>query len=129
VYTELFSRYTHLVESSIHAGLAEALPGFDMEEFLGLVDAHQDALGAEVGGTAAVASVLRAVAQCAWGVSACDRARQERSWLLLATPPATWTPRCWLPSAARSRPGPPRLLTYRCSTCWCPWPTLTPSRS
>lgn len=49
VYTELFARYTALVEAGVAAGLAAALPGFDMESFLALVDAHQEELGAEVG--------------------------------------------------------------------------------
>jgi hypothetical protein len=49
VYMELFQAYTGLVEASVVAGLAAAVPGFDMDECLALVDKHQEELGAEVG--------------------------------------------------------------------------------
>lgn len=48
IYTELFSKYTELIESNIESRLAAEVPGFDMGDFLRLLDAHKEELMGDV---------------------------------------------------------------------------------
>lgn len=47
-YTDIFQKYTELIETSIENKLRAAVAGFDMEEFLRLLDAHKDELMSDV---------------------------------------------------------------------------------
>ncbi len=48
IYTDLFARYTSLVESTIESRLKEAVPGFSMAEFSSLLETHKDNLMSDV---------------------------------------------------------------------------------
>ncbi|KXZ48546.1 hypothetical protein GPECTOR_27g717 [Gonium pectorale] len=48
IYTDIFSKYTELVESMIESKLKQAVPGFSMAEFMTLLESHKDNLMAEV---------------------------------------------------------------------------------
>jgi ADP-ribosylation factor 2-binding protein len=48
IYTDIFSRYTELVEGSIEKRLKEAVPDFDMQKFQVMLDARKDELMSEV---------------------------------------------------------------------------------
>ncbi|GAX81131.1 hypothetical protein CEUSTIGMA_g8565.t1 [Chlamydomonas eustigma] len=48
IYTDVFSRYTELVEGSIEKRLKEAVQDFDMQKFLIMLDARKDELMSEV---------------------------------------------------------------------------------
>lgn len=48
VYTDIFARYTELVESCIEAKLVAAVPGFSMPEFMHMLDSRKDQLMMDV---------------------------------------------------------------------------------
>lgn len=48
IYTDLFARYTSLVENTIESKLKEAVPGFSMAEFSSLLETHRDSLMSDV---------------------------------------------------------------------------------
>ncbi|PNW69822.1 hypothetical protein CHLRE_19g751247v5 [Chlamydomonas reinhardtii] len=48
IYTDIFSKYTSLVESTIDQRLKQAVPGFSMQEFMGLLESHKDSLMSDV---------------------------------------------------------------------------------
>lgn len=48
VYMDVFQKYTQLIENLIESNLRTAVPGFEMEEFLRLLDAHKDELMSDV---------------------------------------------------------------------------------
>mmetsp|Transcript_5536 Transcript_5536/g.16828 ORF Transcript_5536/g.16828 Transcript_5536/m.16828 type:complete len:145 (-) Transcript_5536:1158-1592(-) len=48
VYTDIFSRYTALVERCIEAKLTASVPGFSMGEFMAMLDSRKDELVMEV---------------------------------------------------------------------------------
>merc|ERR1711924_181751 len=43
-YTPIFERYTQLIEEYVERALCEALPDFDMEQFLPMLEAREDGL-------------------------------------------------------------------------------------
>lgn len=47
-YTSIFQQYTSLIEEHVERGLQEGIPNFDMESFLGLLEARQDEVCADV---------------------------------------------------------------------------------
>merc|ERR1711907_78139 len=47
-YTPIFERYTQLIEEYVERGLSEALPDFDMEQFLPMLEAREDEISADV---------------------------------------------------------------------------------
>merc|ERR1719231_1413536 len=47
-YTEVFQQYTTLIEEHVERGLREGIPDFCMETFLGLLEARQDEISADV---------------------------------------------------------------------------------
>ncbi|GIL66177.1 hypothetical protein Vafri_19770 [Volvox africanus] len=48
IYTDVFNKYTELVESTIDKKLKQAVPGFSMQEFMSLLESHKDHLMSEV---------------------------------------------------------------------------------
>ncbi|GFR51997.1 hypothetical protein Agub_g14532 [Astrephomene gubernaculifera] len=48
IYTDIFSKYTELVERTIESKLADAVPGFSMQEFMSLLESHKDNLMSDV---------------------------------------------------------------------------------
>ncbi|GIL77984.1 hypothetical protein Vretimale_7379 [Volvox reticuliferus] len=48
IYTDIFNKYTELVESMIDKKLKQAVPGFSMQEFMSLLESHKDHLMSEV---------------------------------------------------------------------------------
>lgn len=48
VYTEIFERYSNLLEEAITAHLSTAVEGFDLMEFIGMLNARKEALDGEV---------------------------------------------------------------------------------
>ncbi|KAG2487147.1 hypothetical protein HYH03_014260 [Edaphochlamys debaryana] len=48
IYTDIFSKYTSLVENTIERKLTTAVPGFSMAEFMTLLETHKDSLMSEV---------------------------------------------------------------------------------
>merc|ERR1712070_62996 len=47
-YTDIFKRYTNLIEDHVERGLREGIPDFDMEKFLGMLEARQEEVSADV---------------------------------------------------------------------------------
>lgn len=48
VYTQIFEQYSNLLEEEISTHLCEAVEGFDMMEFVGMLNARKDELNGEV---------------------------------------------------------------------------------
>ncbi|KAG1667232.1 hypothetical protein FOA52_009797 [Chlamydomonas sp. UWO 241] len=48
VYTDIFARYQELVESCIETRLTSEVPGFDMAEFMGMLESRKDELVMDV---------------------------------------------------------------------------------
>lgn len=48
IYTQLFQSYTELIEQGIEARLKEAVPDFDMADFLTLLEERKDELMSDV---------------------------------------------------------------------------------
>jgi hypothetical protein len=42
IYTDVFNQYCTILESQLEKRLAAVIPGFDMVEFVGLVEARQE---------------------------------------------------------------------------------------
>merc|ERR1711907_736745 len=47
-YTDIFEQYTNLIEEHVERGLREGIPDFCMETFLGLLEAREAEIGADV---------------------------------------------------------------------------------
>merc|ERR1712022_90559 len=47
-YTDIFQRYTCLIEEHVERGLSEGIPDFSMEQFLSLLEERQDEVSADV---------------------------------------------------------------------------------